>query len=109
MKKFFKTLFTVASAAAVIGGVYYCIKNYILDDDLSDFDDDLSDLNDDFDFDEDDDFSPEKDSKEYVTLDLSSAAQEAEDSAKEDAEEASREADGDAALMDAQGDEAITD
>lgn len=104
MKKFFKTLFTVASAAAVIGGVYYCVKNYILDDDLSDFDDDLSDLNDDFDFDEDDDFSPEKDSKEYVTLDLSSATPDEEESA----EEVSQEAAEDEASVNTQ-DESITD
>lgn len=104
MKKFFKTLFTVASAAAVIGGVYYCVKNYILDDDLSDFDDDLSDLNDDFDFDEDDDFSPEKDSKEYVTLDLSSATPDEEESA----EEVSQEAAEDETSVNTQ-DESITD
>ena len=47
MRKFFKFIVSVASIAAVVGGAFYFVKKYLLNDDFDDFDDnDFDDDND---------------------------------------------------------------
>lgn len=84
MKKFGKFLFGVVSAAAVVGGAVYFLKNIVSKDEdgLDDFDDDFEDdLLDDF----DDDFDVAED-REYVTLNLDAEVKEAESEQAFDAE-----------------------
>ncbi|MBQ3061647.1 MAG: hypothetical protein IJD02_04320 [Lachnospiraceae bacterium] len=88
MKKFGKFLFGVVSAAAVVGGAVYFLKNIVSKDEdgLDDFDDDFEDdLLDDF----DDDFDVAEDvaeDREYVTLNLDAEVKEAESEQAFDAE-----------------------
>lgn len=75
MRKFGKFLFGVVSAAAVVGGAVYFIKNVMSkdEDELMDFDDDFEDdLLDDFDddFDMTEDAAEATEDREYVTLNL---------------------------------------
>ena len=51
MRKFFKFIVSIASIAAVVGGAFYFVKKYLLNDDFDDFDED--DYFDDFDDDND--------------------------------------------------------
>lgn len=62
MKKFFKFLASLIAIASVIGGAYYVVKNFILNDDDDDFDDF------DDDFDDFDDSDTSSDDRGYVTL-----------------------------------------
>ncbi len=79
MKKFGKFLFGVISAAAVVGGAVYFLKNIVSkdEDDLKDFEDDFEDdLLEDFedDFDEEYDEQPVgTEEREYVTLNIDSS------------------------------------
>lgn len=115
MKKLLKGIVTLASLAAMVAGAYYLIKKYVLDDDLSDFDlyDDLDNLNefdDDFDEELNSSFMNEennKNGKEYVKLDLSSAEGAATPDAEAGASEDGADTDSDNAASDA--DAVVTD
>lgn len=74
MKKLGKFLFGVVSAAAVVGGAVYFVKNVLCkdEDELVDFEDDFEDdLMDDFD--DDFDMTGEAEDREYVTLNVDAA------------------------------------
>lgn len=111
MKKLLKGIVTLASLAAMVAGACYLIKKYVLDCDLSDFDlyDDLDSLNefdDDFDEELNSSFMNEennKNGKEYVKLDLSSA----EGAVTPDASKDNTDTDSDDAASDA--DTVVTD
>lgn len=62
MKKFLKFLASLVAIASVVGGAYYVVKNFILNDDNDDFDDF------DDDFDDFDDVDTSSDNRGYVTL-----------------------------------------
>lgn len=89
MKKFGKFLFGLVSAAAVVGGAVYFLKNIIdkNDDELQDFEDDFEDdLLDDFD--DDFDVAEDVEDREYVTLNLDATeAKEVESEQAFDAEQ----------------------
>ena len=73
MKKNNKFVFGLLSAAAVAGGAYYFAKKFLNKDSKDDFDD----FEDDFeDFDFDDDADVPSDEREYVTLNMTSSAEE---------------------------------
>lgn len=69
MKKFFKFIAGVASVAALACGAYYFFKKYVCketaDEDFDDFDDDLDDY-------DTDDSSDVSDSREYVSINITS-------------------------------------
>ncbi len=73
MKKFFKTLFGVASIAAVAAGAYYFTKKW-----MEEKDEELEDDFDDLDFDDEDEF------REYVTLDMEGEMEDISEVAEED-------------------------
>ena len=76
MKKVFKFFATVASIAAVVGGAYLVYKNFFAKEE------------DDFDF--DDSFEDDEDSREYVSINITTdeedAAEEADVTEEVDAE-----------------------
>ncbi len=70
MKKFGKFIFGTITLASIAAGAYYFYKNYIkkdTSDDFDDFEDDFEDF-DDFDTEEEE---TEKDSRGYVSINLS--------------------------------------
>lgn len=73
MKKVFKFFATVASVAAVVGGAYLVYKNFFAKEE------------DDFDF--DDSFDDEDDSREYVSINITTDEEEAEEAADADVTE----------------------
>lgn len=82
MKKFGKFLFGTVSLAAIAAGAYYFYKNYIKKDASDDFDD----FEDDFeDFEDEDETDKDKDSREYVSINITS--DESEQTPVEDDEE----------------------
>ena len=81
MKKNGKFIVGLLSAAAVAGGAYYFVKKFLNKDSKDDFDD----FEDDFeDFDFDDDADVPSDGREYVTLNMTSSAEETIPSEAED-------------------------
>ena len=75
MKKNGKFVFGLLSAAAVAGGAYYFVKNFLnkdSEDDFDDFDDDFEDV----DFDDDDNTDVPSEGREYVTLNMTSPVEE---------------------------------
>jgi hypothetical protein len=71
MKKFGKFIFGALSIAALAGGAFYYLKNFVnkdSSDDFDDFDDDFED----FESDEEDDATEDTtaDTREYVTLNM---------------------------------------
>ena len=75
MKKNSKFVFGLLSAAAVAGGAYYFVKNFLnkdSEDDFDDFDDDFEDV----DFDDDDNTDVPSEGREYVTLNMTSPVEE---------------------------------
>jgi len=69
MKKLGKFIFGTISVATIAAGAYYLYKNYIKKDATDDFDE----FEDDFeDFDTDEDEENEKDSREYVSINITS-------------------------------------
>lgn len=80
MKKFGKFLFGTITLASIAAGAYYFYKNYIKKDSSEDFEDDFEDFEDDFeDFDtEEEEEEPEKDSRGYVSINLSPEDEKAE-------------------------------
>ena len=66
MKKVLKFFAGVAVVGAAIGGAYYFIKNYVLDDYYDDFDDEFDDDYDDFD--DFEDFDNEDDEEVQINL-----------------------------------------
>lgn len=74
MRKLFKFIVSVASIAAVVGGAFYFVKKYLLNDDFDDFDED--DYFDDFDDFDDNDFDDDND--EVVDIKVNSNEENAE-------------------------------
>ena len=73
MKKNSKFVFGLLSAAAVAGGAYYFVKNFLNKDSKDDFDD----FEDDFEvFDFDDNTDTPSEGREYVTLNMASPVEE---------------------------------
>ncbi|MBH1939273.1 DNA-directed RNA polymerase subunit delta [Mobilitalea sibirica] len=71
MKKFGKFIFGTLSIATVAAGAYYLYKNFIKKDTTDDFDDFEDDFED-FDIDDEDDM----DSREYVSINITSDEEE---------------------------------
>ena len=88
MKKFGKFLFGTISIATLAGGAYYLYKNVLNKDTADDFDDFEDDF-DDFDTEEDTPASDKKETREYVSINITSDAQDAatEEETSEEAEE----------------------
>ena len=83
MKKNSKFVFGLLSAAAVAGGAYYFVKNFLnkdSEDDFDDFEDDFEDV----DFDDDSTDVPSE-GREYVTLNMTSPVEETVSAQAEDA------------------------
>lgn len=72
MKKFGKFLFGTVSVATLACGAYYLYKNLVNKDSSDDFDDFEDDFED-FDTEDEDDFEPDStDSREYVSINITS-------------------------------------
>jgi len=81
MKKLGKFIFGTLSIATLAAGAYYLYKNYIkkdTSDDLDDFDDDYED------FDADEESTDNKNSRGYVSINITSSVEEKEDSKSEE-------------------------
>ena len=78
MKKFGKFIFGTLTVASLAAGAYYLYKNYIKKDSSDDFDDFEDDFED-FDTEEDSD----KDSREYVSINITSEESDSLDAADE--------------------------
>lgn len=86
MKKFFKFLAGAASVAALACGAYYFCKKYICKetpDDFDDFDDDLDD------YDTTDSSDNASDSREYVSINITSEPEESKESEEKSEDESS--------------------
>lgn len=70
MKKVFKFFATVASVAAVVGGAYLVYKNFFAKEE------------DDFDFDDSFDDEDDADSREYVSINITTDDEDAEEDAE---------------------------
>ncbi|MFV0343964.1 MAG: hypothetical protein ACK5JH_13955 [Anaerocolumna sp.] len=72
MKKFGKFLFGTVSVATLACGAYYLYKNLVNKDSSDDFDDFEDDFED-FDTEDEDDFEPDQaDTREYVSINITS-------------------------------------
>jgi hypothetical protein len=87
MKKLGKFIFGTLTVASVAAGAYYLYKNYIKKDSSDDFDDFEDDFED-FDTEEDSD----KDSREYVSINITSEEADSLDAADEFSAETNEEA-----------------
>ncbi len=74
MKKVFKFFATVASVAAVVGGAYLVYKNFFAKEE------------DDFDFDDSFDDEDDDASREYVSINITTDEEDAEEVAEEEAD-----------------------
>lgn len=75
MKKLFKFFATVASVAAVVGGAYLVYKNFFAKEE------------DDFDFDDSFDDEDDADSREYVSINITTDEEDTEEAADTDVTE----------------------
>ncbi len=81
MKKLGKFLFGTFAVASVAAGAYYLYKTYIKNDssdDFEDFEDDFEDFEDDYEDFENLEDEPKKESREYVSINITSEEDSAE-------------------------------